>query len=74
MHRNVFAYTASGAGFPDYVSLNEKSGKYMLTVRGPGNQAAIPSTPLTLEIEVPASALKEIHHSLLREFMVTDKA
>jgi hypothetical protein len=34
MHRNVFAYTAPGAGFPEYLSVNRlENGRVRVTVR-----------------------------------------
>ena len=35
MPKNIFAYTAPGAGFPEYVSLNEVGDKVVLTIRSP---------------------------------------
>lgn len=36
MQRNIFAYTAPGADFPEYVSINEHNGKIVLTARSKG--------------------------------------
>lgn len=32
--RNIFAYTAPGSDFPDYLSINRKDEKIVVTVRG----------------------------------------
>ena len=35
MHDNLFAYTAPGASYPEFVSLNVENGTVSLTVRSP---------------------------------------
>jgi hypothetical protein len=36
MHTNLFAYTAPGADYPEYISINrEDDGRITITVRGP---------------------------------------
>lgn len=35
--KNIFAYTAPGSEYPEYVSLNEREGSVVLTLRGPKN-------------------------------------
>jgi hypothetical protein len=32
--RNIFAYTAPGSDFPDYISINRKDERIVITVRG----------------------------------------
>lgn len=34
MQKNIHAWTAPGAVYPEYISLNEKDGQAVLTVRG----------------------------------------
>ncbi len=36
MQRNIFAYTAPGADFPEYLSINEYNGKIKVTARDKG--------------------------------------
>lgn len=35
--RNIFAYTAPGADFPEFISINRKDGRIEITVRSQGN-------------------------------------
>lgn len=34
--RNIFAYTAPGADFPEFISINRKDGRIEITVRSQG--------------------------------------
>lgn len=45
MSKNVFAYTAPGALYPEYVSINETDGKLQLTVRSPFKPAGAGPIP-----------------------------
>lgn len=47
MANNLFAYTAPGADFPEYVSINETDGKVVLTARGQGVSGGIASVTLS---------------------------
>lgn len=35
IQRNIFAYTAPGADFPEYISINDRNGMVEITVRSP---------------------------------------
>lgn len=58
MQRNIFAYTAPGADFPEYVSINERNGKIVLTARdrGAANLA---------DVELPREKIADLIQSLL---------
>lgn len=55
---NIFAYTeTNGKSYPGYISLNERDGKYFLTVRGSGMQCG-------QEIEVSRDQLLKLEASI----------
>lgn len=61
--RNIFAYTAPGADFPEFISINRINGKMVVTVRaqgGGGNKMA--------EMTLPREVLDELIHSLRGAF------
>lgn len=57
---NIFAYTeTNGKSYPGYISLNERDGKYFLTVRGTGMQCG-------QEIEVPPEELLKLEAGIFK--------
>jgi hypothetical protein len=57
--RNIFAYTAPGADFPEFISINRKDGQIVVTVRSQGaggNKMA--------EMTLPQEHLDELIYSL----------
>lgn len=68
---NIFAYTAPGSSYPEFLSVNWQDGNIVVTVRssasgdGEGAQATM---------TLPRNAAKELYRSLLRELMPTDAA
>lgn len=62
MQRNIYAYTAPGANFPEFISINDNDGKVEVTVRGPSGDAQAPTVLAELpKDEVPSliEALQE---------------
>lgn len=55
MQRNIFGYTANTNPYPEYMSLNERDGKIVLTVREPAKpgQYSDKDSGATVEIELP---------------------
>lgn len=62
--RNIFAYTPPGAALPPYISVNERNGEIVVTVRSQGAES--PS-----EIKLPRDQAKELYRALLREVTPT---
>ena len=58
MNNNIYAYTeVNGKSYPGYISLNERDGKFYLTVRGAGMQCG-------QEIEVSNKELHKLEYSI----------
>jgi hypothetical protein len=55
--RNIFAYTAPGSNFPEYVSINRRGEKIYITVRAPSGGP-------TAEMHLPYDHLDELIRSL----------
>jgi hypothetical protein len=61
MNRKIFAYTeTNGKAYPGYVSLNERKGKYYLTVRGSGMQCG-------QELEIPLEKVHELEYAIFEK-------
>jgi hypothetical protein len=66
MQKNVFAYTASGDHYPEYLSLNNRDGQLFLAVRSPAEGAA----PGTLaELPLPREEAKALYYALQAELL-----
>lgn len=58
MNNNIYAYTeTNGKSYPGYISLNERDGKFFLTVRGTGMQCG-------QEIEVSNKELRKLESAI----------
>lgn len=55
--RNIFAYTAPGADFPEYLSINRRDEKIVVTVRSHGLSGPA-------EMTLPQDKLDELIHAL----------
>lgn len=55
--RNIFAYTAPGSNFPEYVSINRRNEEIYITVRSPGGGH-------TAEMRLPYDQLDELIRAL----------
>lgn len=69
--KNVFAYTAPGADYPEYLSLNVVDGKVLLTVRGPkrapgvgGNDKPFDMAGSEAVIELPRAEVLQLADKL----------
>lgn len=60
MNRNIYAYTAPGANFPEFISINDNDGKVEVTVRGPSGDAQAP----TVLAELPEAELPKLIEAL----------
>jgi len=74
----LFAYTAPGAGYPEYVNLSVVDGEIKVTVRGPKKP---PTDAITVEqpgdtsaMTLPREQAVELYRALLRSLLVTDGA
>ena len=63
MQTNKFAYTAPEAIYPAFVSLNERDGFYILTVRGPRKDDGTCGD--TVDVPVPASELARLRDAIV---------
>lgn len=60
MNNNIYAYTETdGKSYPGYVSLNERDGKFYLTVRGS-------QMHFGQEIEVSAKELRKLEGAIFQ--------
>lgn len=62
MQKNKFAYTAPESIYPAFVSLNERDGFMVLTVRGPRKENG--DCGETVDVPVPRSELRKLFDSL----------
>ncbi len=72
MHRNIFAWTAPGANYPAFVSINDRHGTITLDARGPIQ--ADGKCGETVQIELPTRQLAEIARALVCEVIPADLA
>ena len=66
MHQNLFAWTSTAAR-PAYVSLDIRSGKITLDARGP--EQAGQQFGTTVQIELPAEVIEELHQATRRDII-----
>lgn len=59
--RNIFAYTAPGANYPEYVSVNRRSEEIYITVRSPAKEGA---EGATAEMRLPYTELDDLIRAL----------
>jgi hypothetical protein len=71
MNRNIFAHTAPGSSYPEFLSVNEQDGNIEVTVRSPAS-GDVEGTQATMTL--PRDAAKELYRSMLRELIQTDAA
>jgi hypothetical protein len=65
MHTNIFAYTAPGSNYPEFVSLNQQAdGSITLSVRGP---AIVAACGPQAEVTLPRRELLNLFDALRRE-------
>jgi hypothetical protein len=63
MRRNLFAYTATGINYPEYVSVNrEDNGTVSITVRNKAKEDG--SCGDTASVELEASEVSDLFHAL----------
>jgi hypothetical protein len=85
MNRNIFAWTAPGADYPEFVSINERDGKFIVTVRGPKrlknprpqyqtDPDAFDRCGETVEMTLPVRQLAEMAKALVCEVIPADLA
>lgn len=76
-HRNIFAYTAPDASYPEFFSLNTEDGKVEVTLRAPagkvisgdimqmGFEEEVPAPGATVSMTLPPAAVAELSLALL---------
>lgn len=62
MQVNKFAYTAPGSSYPAFVSLNERDGSMVLSVRGPRKNNG--DCGDTVEVSIPRADLRRLFDAL----------
>jgi hypothetical protein len=73
MHRNIFAWTAPGANYPAFVSINQQAdGTFTLDARQPVQ--ADGSCGVTISIPLPLRELAEMAKALICEVIPADLA
>ena len=68
--RNIFAWTAPGGHYPEFVSFNERDGKITLDARGSVDAEGRCGT--TIQIELPPLALAELGKAAICEVIPAD--
>jgi hypothetical protein len=67
---SVFAYTAPGSEYPEYLSVNLNEGAVEITVRGPKQPASRPvqwvSSGASATMTLPRNEIEELHAALGR--------
>lgn len=73
MGRNLFAYTAPGTNYPNYMALNRnEDGSLVLDARGPAT--ADGKCGATIQVPVPREEAKRFIHALIDGLIPTDAA
>ena len=68
MSNNIFAYTALGSNYPEYISVNTDEGQdIMLTVRGPAKNGVCGDTACVLLSQEQVQSLARQLHSFVFE-------
>jgi hypothetical protein len=81
MNHNIFAWTAPGADYPEFVSINERDGKVIVAVRGPKrlknprpqyatDPDAFDRCGETVEMTLPAEQIAPLAKAMAREELV----
>ena len=68
--RNIFAWTAPGANYPAFVSINDRDGKITLDARGPVE--ADGKCGQTIQIQLSPLNLAELGKALICEVIPAD--
>ena len=72
--RNIYGYTANSSPYPEFVSLNSKSGVITLTVREPAKPGPYSDKDCgsTVEIVLPHGELHRLYEALRDELIAPD--
>jgi hypothetical protein len=69
MQTNIFAYTANTSPYPEFVSLNQREGKIVLTIREPAKPGPYSDKDCgaSVEITLPHRELLKLFEALRNE-------